>query len=197
MFFHGYLDLQYYNGCRVIAEYEHQLTPADHRYSRAVARARDEAGLEKKRHLELAEGEREDAARKKAHRDTIQAHKDERRARLRAVLPILFLHELKMRNTLRNQLVEQLDWHREWVDTGPKDEKLIPMKKDLPSKELILKALRAAVKRYHASADLQERAIENLKAAGCELSEDIYRHWDVEEGEDVDNIDVEDSSDGV
>lgn len=94
-----------------------------------------------------------------------------------------------MRNTLRAQINEQLDWHREWVDSGPK-EKLIPMKKDLPSKEAMLKALRAAVKRYHASPTLQERAIENLKAVAGEFSEDIYRGWGVEEGEDVDDVDV-------
>lgn len=171
-------------------EFERQLTSVDHKYSRTVARARDAAGLEKKRRLDLAEGEREDAAKKKAHRDAVQAQKDKRRDRLKAVLPILFLRELKMRNTLRAQIDEQLDWHREWVDSGPKEEKLIPMKKDLPSKEAMLKALRAAVKRYHASPTLQERAIENLKAVAGEFSEDIYRGWGVEEGEDVDDVDV-------
>lgn len=45
------------------------------------------------------------------------------------------LQHLKCGTTTVAFIEEQLDWHREWVDAGLKDQKTIPLKTHLPRKK--------------------------------------------------------------
>ncbi|EIW58834.1 uncharacterized protein TRAVEDRAFT_101714, partial [Trametes versicolor FP-101664 SS1] len=123
-------------------------TREEHRFYRREARIIDSSGLEKKRRADIAAESERVAKKRKGEREARAAKKAARRAKLESVQVIIDLSRLTMEKTTVKLLDEQLDWHRMFVDTGPKDEKLIPIKKLLPTKDLKLKALVAAVERY-------------------------------------------------
>ena len=96
----------------------------------------------------------------------------ERLRMIAQVVPILDLATLKADKLTVKQLDTQLDWHREFVDTGPKDQKHIPMKKDVPVKALKLAALLQAVERYVAAPPAATpSALVDLAMAKIEVEE--------------------------
>lgn len=125
-------------------------TPEEHRFYCCEARVIDSSGLEKKRHADIAAESEQVAKKRKGEREVRAAKKAARRAKLKSVHVIVDLSQLTMERTTVKLLNEQLDWHRLFIDTGTKDEKQIPIKKLLPTKELKLKALVAAVERYNS-----------------------------------------------
>ena len=54
---------------------------------------------------------------------------------MKAVMSVWSLQHLKCGTTTVAFIEEQLDWHREWVDAGLKDQKTIPLKTHLPRKK--------------------------------------------------------------
>ncbi|KAL7282534.1 hypothetical protein ACG7TL_004005 [Trametes sanguinea] len=123
-------------------------TPAEHCFYRKEARRIDSSGLEKMRRADVAAESERVAKRRKGEREVRAAKKAARREKLESVQVITDLLRLTMERTMVKLLDEQLNWHRMFIDVGPKEEKNIPMKKLLPTKELKLKALVAAVERY-------------------------------------------------
>ncbi len=161
------------------------LEKADLDYAMQVTREREALGLERKRRRTLAEGEKEEANKRIRHRKAVETKKTERLDRLKAIIPILRLQELKSNNTTVAKITEQLDWHREWVDTQDNAERAIPRKKDLPNKAAILNALREAVKRYNSSPIFQELAVANLAKVNVDATGSAYTRC-------ADEVEVED-----
>ena len=93
---------------------------------------------------------------------------------------------MKHATTTAAFIEEQLEWHREWVDTGPKDQKAIPLKKHLPRKKEQLRALRAAVRRYNTDTSLRVQAKGILAGMGVKVDGGAYS-GDEEVGFDSDD----------
>ncbi|KAH9857367.1 hypothetical protein C2E23DRAFT_720354 [Lenzites betulinus] len=143
-------------------------SPEEQRFYRQKAREIDSGGLERKRRADIAADNERTAKKKRDERKAKADKKTERRARLaRDITPISDLTKLTLARTTVKLIDEQLDWHREFFDSGPKDTKKIPMKKLLTNKELKLHALIAAVERYNAAGrpevriDAEEGLFEN------------------------------------
>ena len=94
---------------------------------------------------------------------------------------------MKHATTTAAFIEEQLEWHREWVDTGPKDQKAIPLKKHLPRKKEQLRALRAAVRRYNTDTSLRVQAKGILAGMGVEVDGGAYSGDEEEVGFDSDD----------
>ncbi|KAI0323924.1 hypothetical protein GY45DRAFT_1213602, partial [Cubamyces sp. BRFM 1775] len=122
--------------------------PAEQKFFRHRAREIDGSGLERKRRLELAAESERSAKRQNDERQAKHTRKMARREKLAWIQPVLDTSHLTLART-SEFLKEQLAWHREFIDTGPKASKKIPMVKMLTSKELRLAALIAAVNRYN------------------------------------------------
>ncbi|TBU51131.1 hypothetical protein BD310DRAFT_835246 [Dichomitus squalens] len=143
-------------------------------FVRGLAREREGEGRERKRRREHAEAEESEAAKKRVHREVVQAKKTARFERLKAVHPILRLQDLKKVKVTVVTLDEQLDWHREWVDTAHRNQKEIPTKTKLSNKRRMLRALRSAVRRYNTDSVLRQGAQELLLVAGVVWDEAVY-----------------------
>ncbi|EJF56359.1 hypothetical protein DICSQDRAFT_71664 [Dichomitus squalens LYAD-421 SS1] len=145
-------------------------------FVRGLAREREGEGRERKRRRELAEAEESEAAKKRVHRDVVQAKKTARFERLKGVRPILRLQDLKKAKVTVATLNEQLDWHREWVDTAHRNQREIPTKTKLSNKRRMLRALRSAVRRYNTDSMLRQGAQELLLIAGVVWDEAMYTY---------------------
>lgn len=141
--------------------YIRELSEEDRKFLRAQWREVDGFGFEKKRRRAIADAEERTAKAKRDARAAVRAKKTARLRELIDITPILNLAILNSRTT-NAVLKEQLAWHRTFVDTGPKDEKLIPRVSDLPTKDTMLPALVAAVERYNTTLTLQETAMGEL-----------------------------------
>ncbi|KAJ8489944.1 hypothetical protein ONZ51_g2649 [Trametes cubensis] len=124
--------------------------PAEQKFFRQRAREIDGAGLERKRRLDLATENENSAKRQNNERLAKRARKTARRTKLAQIQPVLDVTQLTIAKT-NEFFKEQLAWHHEFIDTGPRADKKIPMVKTLTSKELRLAALIAAVHRYNAA----------------------------------------------
>lgn len=121
----------------------------DLRFLHAKARAIDASGAEKKRRLDVAAADGRAAKRRREDREERREKATQRLQTLAQLTPVLDLTELTWEKTTVKLLDAQLEWHRTFVDVGPKAEKKIPKKTDLPIKLLKLDALIKAVTRYN------------------------------------------------
>ncbi|KAJ8454495.1 hypothetical protein ONZ51_g12992 [Trametes cubensis] len=124
--------------------------PAEQKFFRQHAREIDGSGLERKRRIDMATENEQSAKKQRSERQAKESRKIARRAKLAKIEPILDLSLLTMART-NSELQDQLAWHREFIDVGPRAQKEMPMAKLLTSKALKLAALVEAVKRYNAA----------------------------------------------
>ncbi|KAI0324778.1 hypothetical protein GY45DRAFT_1349231 [Cubamyces sp. BRFM 1775] len=114
-------------------------------FFRQRAREIDGSGIEHKHRID----------KQKSERQAKESRKLARRAKLAKVEPILDLALLTMARK-NDEIQDQLAWHREFIDVGPRAEKKMPMAKLLTSKALRLAALVDAVKRYNAAPPVDQ-----------------------------------------
>ena len=170
-----------------------EFTSADHKFVRSECRLVDESHTEEHTRNGLAAADTATAAHNCAQR-TASALK--KATQLQALVNTVVLTDpgLNYARTTCVQLRAQLAWHRRFVDTGPKDEKLIKQVKDLPTKPLLFPELVQAITRYRDTPALQERAEREMAKARLALNTDDTNGMDVaslegqaEEPEDEDS----------
>ncbi|RDX46785.1 hypothetical protein OH76DRAFT_1442708 [Lentinus brumalis] len=148
-------------------------TPEGEEFMRRKAREIDASGRERKRRRDVAEADQRAAKRRKEDREERREKANQRLQTLAQLTPILDLAELTWEKTTVRLLESQLDWHRTFVDTGPKDDKKIPMKKDLHIKLLKLGALVDAVTRYNEAPPALTPANLVAKILAASVGEDV------------------------
>ncbi|OSC96596.1 hypothetical protein PYCCODRAFT_1378837 [Trametes coccinea BRFM310] len=116
------------------------------------------SGREKTRRLSLAKAAAEAATQRREKKAKAAQKKRQRQQELRDLEPILDLAELTSEKLLMETIRQQISWHREWVDTGPRAQKSIPPASKISRKDDMLAALRDAVQRYNTTPQAQDHA---------------------------------------
>ncbi|KAH9885777.1 hypothetical protein C8Q73DRAFT_814396 [Cubamyces lactineus] len=155
--------------------------PAEQKFFREHAREIDANGIEHKRRMDVATENERSAKRQKGERQAKESRKMARRAKLAKIEPILDLSLLTMAKTV-HEIQEQLAWHREFIDVGPKADKKMPMAKLLTSKALKLAALVDAVKRYNAAPPVDQPWL-NVEVLDAET---VLEEGEEDDGDDDD-----------
>lgn len=130
---------------------KNKLTAADLAFTLSEGRRLDASKLEHARHEEIVQADEEQVAGKR-QKDAEKANAlTEKLRELLKLEPFLDPDDPRLNDKLTvKQIDAHLDWHREFYDTGPKDEKKIPMKSALKLKDEKLKALVDAATRFKA-----------------------------------------------
>ena len=180
---------------------KNELTTADLSFTIAEGRRLDASKLEQARHNEIVMADEEQVG-KKRQKDAEKAEAlSEKHQQLLKLEPFLSPEDPRLNDRLTvKQIDTHLEWHREFYDTGPKEEKKIPMKSVLKLKEEKLKALVDAAAHYQAkplaqlpglTASSVETGVANAPDATrigeCE-ADHVYRM------PDLDSVDVVDTS---
>lgn len=163
------------------------LDAATLKFLRVRWREYNASGAEKKRRLDLAQAAADAAAQRKQKKADMAQKKRRRQQQLRDLRPILDLQQLTSEKLLLESVRQQISWHREWVDTGPRAEKAIPPASQISRKDTMLAALKDAVVRYNTLPELQQRVQDAFREfdkgqmAGSYAEDDVAVEWEEEE----------------
>ena len=132
--------------------YMTKLDTDDCHFLRGEARKSSASGQERKHRQHIVEETKWKVEEKQVKAHARQSKVDARQAKLKGLTLILDPNLLELVNMkiLNSQLDDQLDWYHEFYDTGPRAEKMIPIKTQLNTKAKKTEALIDVIRRYNA-----------------------------------------------